>query len=387
MRWIFRLLVLGLLVGAALLGYEHFDRKAQPPEVVPKPTDVTYIETAPRDLDQEINFVAQTQSSQAVQINARVEGFLDSRNYTEGQLVNAGDILFQMDPKPFQASLDQANAALAGQQAALTVAQETLARVQPLAAAGALSQKDLDDARGAVDRAEAGVAQAKASVELAQLNLSYTTIRSPVTGVTDAALQQDGSYISFSNSALTTVYLVSPMWVNFSVSENQLIDWRKKTQSGELVAPKDGVFTFKLLLPDSTPYPNGGKVTFTSPAYDPNTGTFLVRGTFDNPKGEIRPNQYLTAVVSDFTRPNAILVPQRAVHQSQTGHVVWVIDASGKSELRPVEVGDWQGNDWIITSGLKGGEKVIVDGLVRQPGQILNPTPLKDDAAPAGASD
>lgn len=379
MQLIKNLVLLAFLAGGAVLAYEHFAHKTQPPEVVPKPTEVSFVVAQPQDIQQVINFVAQTQSSQAVQINARVEGFLDARTYTEGQLVQAGDILFQMDPKPFQASLDQAKAALAGQEAGLTVAQEALARVQPLAAAGALSQKDLDDARGAVDRAAANVAQAQASVELAELNLSYTTIRSPVTGITDAALQQDGSYISLANSALTTVYLVSPMWVNFSVSENQLIGWKNLTQKGELLAPKDGIFTFKLLLPDSTPFPNGGNVTFASPAYDPNTGTFLVRGTFDNPQGEIRPNQYLTAVVSGYTRPKAILIPQRAVHQAQTGHFVWLIDQGGKSALLPVEVGDWQGDDWIITSGLKGGEKVIVDGLVRQPGMILAPTPYKPD--------
>lgn len=385
LKWLLTVAFLAAAGAAGYFGYVEFrkyEAAKRPVAAAPKPTEVTFIEAAPKDLAVTMDFVAQTESSQAVQINARVEGFLDTRNYIEGQLVRDGDILFQMDPKPFQAALDQAKAALAGQQAALTVAQETLARVQPLAEANALSQKDLDDARGEVDRAQANVDQAKANVEEAELNLSYTTIRSPVTGLADKALQQNGAYISLSNSALTTVSVVSPMWVNFAVSEYQLTDWRQEIQAGTLKAPADGNFTFKLLLPNGSPFPNGGSVTFTAPSFDANTGTFLVRGTFENPDGVMKPYQYVTALVSGFTRPNAIVVPQRSVHQSQTGHFVWVIDKDNKSQIRPVEVGEWQGTGWIISKGISAGDKVVVDGLIMRPNTPLDPKPATaEDAA------
>ena len=384
LRWLLVCAFIGAAGAAGYFGYVEFEHRrhaAKPAASAPKPVEVSYVEAAPEDLAVTMQFVAQTQSSQSVQINARVEGFLDSRKYVEGQLVRSGDVLFQMDPKPFEVALQQAEAAVRAQEAALTVAQETLARIEPLAAANAVSKKDLDDARGAVDRALANVDEAKAGVAQAELNLSYTTIRSPVTGMADKALQQDGTYISFSNSALTTVSLVSPMWVNFSVSEYQLTDWRRETQQGTLKPPANGEFSFKLLLPDGSPFPNGGVVTFEAPSFDATTGTFQVRGTFENPDGVMKPYQYVTALVSGFVRPDAIVVPQRAVHQSQTGHFVWVIDASNKSQLRPVEVGEWQGTGWIISKGLAKGDKVVVDGLIMQPNTVVDPKPMTKDSS------
>ena len=196
---------------------------SKPPQGPPPrgPSNVTVMTIAPREVPVSYEFVAQTQSPRAVNIQARVSGFLDRRVYTEGALVKAGQVLFLMDKKPFQAQLDQAKAALQQQQAAMDNAQANLARTKPLVEQDALSQKDLDDATGQYQQAAAAVEQAKQQVIQAQLNLSYCTITSPVDGASSFAQQADGTYISTSNSLLTTVSVLSPMWVNFSISENQ----------------------------------------------------------------------------------------------------------------------------------------------------------------------
>jgi membrane fusion protein (multidrug efflux system) len=208
--------VAALVVAAALggCGKEEAKPQARPP------AQVSVITVAPQDMPVTFEFVAQTQSSHQVEIRARVDGFLDRRLYSEGAVVTEGQPLFLMDAKPFQAQVDAAAAVLTRQKAALDTARLNLERVRPLAALNAVSQKDLDDAVGTYEVSAAGVEQAKAQLVVAQLNLSYTSIVSPVAGITGAALQQDGAYINQQNSQLTTVMVLSPMWVNFSVSEN-----------------------------------------------------------------------------------------------------------------------------------------------------------------------
>ncbi|MCX5900558.1 MAG: efflux RND transporter periplasmic adaptor subunit [Proteobacteria bacterium] len=201
----------------------------------PGTPEVTLMAIVQQDVPIAPEYVAQTQSSRQVNIQARVSGFLDKRVYTEGAIVKEGDTLFLMDQKPFKVQLDQAKAALARQEAAHKTATQNLARTRPLAQQNALSQKDLDDATGQNDSTAAAVEQAKAQVEQAKLNLSYTVIASPVNGITSAALQQDGTYINPQNSQLTTVEALSPMWVNFSLSENELQKHRDEMAGGRIV--------------------------------------------------------------------------------------------------------------------------------------------------------
>src|SRR5215471_5630784 len=200
--------------------------KEEKKEAARPPVEVTALTVTPRDVPVSATFVAQTQSSQAVNIQARVSGFLDKRVYVEGSVVKAGQVLFRMDQKPFQAQVDAAKAALQRNQAALEVAKANLSRTKPLAEQNALSQKDLDDATGQFQQASAAVEQTKAQLEEAELNLSYTTITTPVTGVSSYAAIADGTYLSPQNSQLTTVSVLTPMWVNFSISENQLERFR-----------------------------------------------------------------------------------------------------------------------------------------------------------------
>jgi membrane fusion protein (multidrug efflux system) len=214
-------------------------------------------------------YVAQTQSSQAVNIQARVAGWLDQRTYVEGSVVKSGQILFQMDQKPFQAQVDAANAALARQQAAMQVAKANLDRTKPLAAQNALSQKDLDDATGQYAQTQAAVEQAKADLTTAQLNLSYTTIRSPVEGVSSYAVVANGTYLNPQNAQLTTVSVLTPMWINFSISENELERIRNDVRSGSLRLPEGGRFIVEVEMVDGNLFPYTGQITFADPSYKP----------------------------------------------------------------------------------------------------------------------
>nr|WP_245753454.1 efflux RND transporter periplasmic adaptor subunit [Paraburkholderia sartisoli] len=346
----------------------------------PGAIEVTVMQVAARDTPVDFEFTAQTQSSREVEIRARVDGFLDRRVYTEGQRVHAGQTLFLMDPKPFEAVLQTAKGELAQQQARLGVTKANLTRVIPLAAQNAVSKKDLDDATGNEKQAEAAVIAAQGQVQTAQLNLSYTTIKSPLTGLSSFARQQDGTYVTAAATGLLTyVYQLDPMWVNFSLSENELLKYRDETSKGLLRFPANNDFEVTVILADGTEFPDRGHIDFTNPAFSTQTGTFLVRASFANPRGTLRPGQFVRARVSGATRPNAILVPQRAVLQGAKSHFVWVVDSDSKAHQRVVEVGEWHGDDWFISQGLRPGEKVVVDGAIR----VAADTPLKIVAAPA----
>ncbi|MBN3759167.1 efflux RND transporter periplasmic adaptor subunit, partial [Paraburkholderia sp. Tr-20389] len=317
-----------------------------------------------------------------VEIRARVDGFLERRLYDEGSLVKEGQVLFVMDRKPFEAALQSAKGALAQQQARLLVTKQNLARVVPLAAQNALSKKDLDDATGNEKQAEAAVIAAQGEVRTAELNLSYCTIRSPLKGLSSFARVQDGSYVTPTQSGLLTyVYQLDPMWVNFSISENELLRYREQITKGLLRFPADNQFDVTVIQADGSVYPQKGRIDFTNPAFSQQTGTFLVRATFANPNGTLRPGQFVRAKVSGAVRPNAILVPQRAVLQGAKSHFVWVLDQDSKPHQRVVDVGDWHGDDWFVNEGLKPGERVVVDGAIR----VSSDAQIKVVSAPPGS--
>jgi len=355
-----------------------------------RPVEVTAVTVTPKDTPVTFEYVAQVQSSRQVNIQARVNGFLDKRVYTEGDIVKAGQTLFLMDQKPFIAQLDQAKAALAQQEAALDVARKNLARVKPLAAANALSQRELDDATGQFLVATAAVAQAKAVVEQAELNLSYTVIQSPVDGITSYALQQDGTYLNVNQntSQLTSVAVISPSYVNFSLSENDRLKFYDQMAKGLLREPKDKNYTAEIVLADGSIYPHTGKVTFANPMFNAQTGTFLIRVTVDNPDNWLRPNEFVRVRVKGAVRPNAILTPQRSVHQSSKGNFVWVVDKDNKVEPRPVTLGDAYENDWFIFDGLRSGDQVVVDGAITlRPGASVKVVPaIEKRETPAPSS-
>ncbi|SAL36366.1 RND family acriflavine resistance protein A [Caballeronia arvi] len=357
---------LRFIAAAAIASLSLAACKKPPPEAAKPPVDVTVVTVAAQSTPVDFEFTAQTQSSREVEIRARVDGFLEKRMYTEGSLVSAGQVMFIMDKRPFEAALQTAKGSLAQQQARLLVTQQNLARVKPLAAMNALSKKDLDDAVGNEKSAEAAVIAAKGEVQTAELNLSYTTIRSPLKGLSSFARVQEGSYVTPTQSGLLTyVYQLDPMWVNFSISENELLTYREQIKKGQLKFPPDNKFDVTVIQADGSVYPQTGRIDFTNPAFSTETGTFLVRAVFANPQGTLRPGQFVKARVAGAIRPNAILLPQRAVLQGAKSHFVWVLDQESKPHQRVIEVGEWHGDNWFITSGLKAGERVVVDGAIR----------------------
>ena len=367
------ILLAGLVAGCS---------KEAPPSK-PVVVEVTAITVEPRDAPAVFEFVGQTQSSREVEIRARVDGFLERRVYTEGALVKAGQTLFLMDRKPFEAALQQAKGELAQQRAKLQVAVANLARVKPLAEQNAVSKKDLDDAVGNEQTARAAVLTAEGSVRQAELNLSYTTIAAPLTGLSSFAKIQDGAYVNAANNLLTTVAQLDPMWVNFSVSENEQLRFRDGVAKGLLKAPAGNQFEVEVVLGDGSVYPERGRISFADPSYSKETGTFLVRATFANPHGTLKPGQFVRVNMLGATRPNAILVPQRAVQQGAKSHFVWVAGKDGKAEQRAVRTGSWSGDDWVINQGLLAGEQVVVDGAIRViPGAQLKITAYQ----PAGGA-
>ncbi|HSO07983.1 MAG TPA: efflux RND transporter periplasmic adaptor subunit, partial [Pelomicrobium sp.] len=248
-----------------------------PQQQAPAPVEVTAVTVQAQDVPAVFEFVGKTESSRKVSINARVDGFLDKRVYQEGAMVKEGDVLFLMDKKPFEARLAAAKGALEQQQARLQTADANLSRTRPLAAQNAVSQKDLDDAIGQQQAAAAAVESAKADVINAELNLSYCTIRTPVSGLSSFAQVQEGTYVNIQNSLLTTVSALSPMRVNFSVSENQILQSRDEQAGGRLKMPVDQEFDVQVILADGRTFEETGRITFADAEFSESTGTFLIR--------------------------------------------------------------------------------------------------------------
>lgn len=377
-----------LWAAALLLGgvvYVAGCSKEAPPPAT-RAADVTAMVIVPRDAPVVYEFVGQTQSSREVEIRARVDGFLEKRVYTEGALVKAGQTMFLMDRKPFEAALQQARGELAQAQARLDVSSANLARVKPLAAQNAISKKDLDDAVGNERTARANLLTAQGTLRQAELNLSYTSIASPLRGLSSFAKMQDGAYINPSNSLLTTVSQLDPMWVNFSVSENEYLKLQEAVKNGQVKVPANRNFDVEVLLADGSVFPARGKISFADPSFSKETGTFMVRATFANPAGVLKPGQFVRVHVLGAVRPNAILVPQRAVQQGAKSHFVWVVGKDGKAEQRVVETGQWSGDDWVISQGLQAGEQIVVDGAIRiSSGAAVKIVPPATSASPEAA--
>ncbi len=329
------------------------------------PVGVNAFRVEPQTIPAIFEFVGVAKSSHPVQIRARVEGYLNSIDYVEGSMVEKDTLLFQLDPRQFLASLEAAQGALARQEAVLWRAQRSLARIEPLYKQNAASQRDFDDATAQVLTAEASVIIAKQNVVQAELNLSYTHITSPIKGLTGRALFRDGSLITPSvNGLLTEVSVIDPIWIYFSVADNELLQGRAEGDAKTLLLPAEHQYEVTLELSDGSTYPYTGKVNFTSPTLDPLTGTMSARAEFVNPEGEVLPGQFVRAKVSGALRPNALIVPQSAVFQGNKGKSVFVI-TDNKVSIMEVEVGDWFENYWIIKQGLKPGDVVVADGVNR----------------------
>jgi membrane fusion protein (multidrug efflux system) len=325
---------------------------------------VTTIVTKREDIPATFEYVGVAQSSHLVDILARVEGYLDNIAYREGQLVKEGELLFQIDPRPFQAPLAQAQAQEAQQKAVLWDAQRSTERLKPLFEQKAASRRDLDNALAKEDAAIASLDAAKAQVLQAELNLNYTTIKSPINGVSGMARYRVGSLVgpASTQALLTSVWAIDPIWVNFNVSEGDLLKYHMEAVKKRLQMPKDMNFSIEIEFSDGTVFPSKGFVDFADPSLKQDTGSMIVRAVLPNPDGLLRPGQFVRARLIGAIRPQAIAVPQKAVMQGKGGMFVYVVDKDNTVEMRYVKTGDWYNDFWIIDEGLEAGERVIVDG-------------------------
>jgi membrane fusion protein (multidrug efflux system) len=347
------------------------------------PPEVTLQRIEERTIPIEWEFVGQTESSRLVEIRTRVEGVLEQRLYEEGTLVQKGQVLFQLDDRPFAAALEGNKGTLAQQEARQQNAKRNVARLKNLIAQNAVSQKDVDDAVSDLAEADAMVLTARANVTSAELNLSYTTIKSPLTGLSGQTKKADGSFISPGpEGLLTTVTQTDPMWVKFSASETRLLKANEAVAKNRLLMPENGNFVVELQMSDGSVYPLSGKMNFSEKQISIETGTSGFRAAFANPGMKLVPGQFVRVKLKGATRRNTILVPQRAVLQGQLGKYLYVVGTDNKAEIRPVEMGDWYGDDWIIENGLKNGELVIVDGM----SHVLPNMPVKPQQPAGGQS-
>jgi membrane fusion protein (multidrug efflux system) len=351
------------------------------------PAPVSVITTETRDVPVVLEYTAQTAGYREVEVRARVSGILLKRNYREGSTVRQGESLFTIDPAPFQLAQARAAADLGVAEAQLQQAQRELARLKPVYEAKAVSQKEFDDATSGERIARAQVESVRARLNEANLNLEWTRVESPITGIAGRAAVSDGTLVSGPGVLLTTVTQTDPMYVIFGVSDRDHLALRRDVEAGRIKLPADGKLKATLKMGDGRDYAKTGAVNFSDVRVNTQTGTSESRAEFANPGNQLRAGEFVRIALSGATRPAAIVVPQRAVLEGPGGKFVYVVNAESKAEPRPVEVGAWAAEGWVIHSGLKAGERVIVDGVLKigpgAPVNVTEPAAAKTDEKPA----
>lgn len=329
------------------------DKKGGPPAAV----TVSAIDVAPKAVPVSFEAVGRTEGSREVQVRARVPGIIEQQLYNEGDAVKAGAPLFRIERAPFEIELQQARGALAQEIARQELAQHELERLKGLADRRAISQKEADQAASNARQGAAAVQMAQARVRQAELNLSYTTVNASIRGITGRALQSVGTLVQPNNESalLTTITRGDPIWVRFALSEAEYTRLKANEQKSVEV---------KVELADGSIYDQAGKLNFAGSTVDGATGTVQMRAELPNPQQRLLPGQFVRVQVIAGTQ-QAIVVPQTAVLQNESGRFVYVAGADGKAVPRQIRAGTWLGADWVVLDGLKPGDTVILDNLVR----------------------
>ncbi len=369
-----------LVVGLALSLNGCTSRASAPPPPVPTVEVVSVIQ---QDTPIYSEWVAVLDGYVNAQIQPHVTGYIIKQNYKEGSVVRRGEVLFEIDPRPFKAALDQAKAQLAQAEAQLGKASLDVERDTPLAQAKAIAQSQLDTEIQAKLGAQALVLAGKANVEQAELNVEWTKVTSLVNGIAGIAQVQIGNLVGPS-SALTSVSQVDPIKAYFTVSEQEFTDFHRRFPTEQSVEEQRKRIPLQLLLADGTVYERTGTIYFADREVNPATGAIRIAGVFPNPNNLLRPGGYGRVRASARTQNGALLVPQRAVIELQGSHQVAVVEGDNKVSIRPVAVGDRVGKMWIVTEGLKAGERVVVEGVQKvRDGAAVKPVPV--ESAKAGA--
>jgi RND family efflux transporter MFP subunit len=358
-----------LLCGALPILSGCGDSKAAP---APSPPAVEVATVVQRDTPIYSDWVATLDGYVNAEIQPRVAGYIIKQNYREGAVVRKGDVLFEIDPRPLKAALDQAKAQLAQAEAQLGKASLDVERDTPLAEARAIAKSQLDTEIQAKLGAQASVLAARANVEQAELNLEFTKVTSLVSGIAGIARVQIGNLVGPS-SVLTSVSQVDPIKAYFTVSEQVFLDFHRRFPTEQRVEAERKRIPLQLMLGDGSIYEHTGTISFADREVNAATGTIRIAGVFPNPNNLLRPGGYGRVRLSARTATGAMLVPQRAITELQGSYQVAVVNSENKVSIRPVTVGDRVGNLWIVTDGLKAGERVIVEGLLKaRDGAVVN---------------
>jgi membrane fusion protein (multidrug efflux system) len=361
--------MLCLLAALALAACE--DEAGQAGAADAPPPAVTVVPVARTAVTEAEEFVGRVEAVEHVDLRARVQGYLNERAFVEGEEVAAGDLLFVIEPDPFEAAVARARASMQAAQAMVPQTQNALERAEQLFQRGNIAESSLDEAIAAAAQAEAEVDVAEAVLREAEINLGYTRIRSPIDGRTGRAAFTEGNLVGPDSGVLASVTSMDPIHVNFNISERDLIEFRQARQAGGLAVDQ---VVLRLRMPNDLAYAHDGRIDFVAPGVDPNTGTVPIRGVFPNPERLLLPGGFVTVIASAGDPSMALTVPQSAVQQDQAGPFVLAIGEENRVESRRVTIAGQQEADWVIEGGVDEGDLVIVQGLQRvRPGIVVDP--------------
>ena len=353
------------------------------------PPEVGVVTVQPGTVSLSTELPGRLEPSRVAQVRARATGILTKRVFTEGSDVRAGQVLYHIDPAPYQAAQQSAQAQLAQAQASLANASALVARFRPLVAANAVSKQEFDAAVAAEKAAQAQVAAGRAAVRTASINLGYATVTAPISGRIGRSLVTEGALVSAQEGTqLAVIQQTNPLYVNLTQSAGDVLQLRQALQSGQLARSGTNAARVQILLENGQPYAEAGRLLFTDLTVDPGTGQVSLRAEVPNPQQLLLPGMYVRVRLQQAQVENAILLPQQAITRgTPQGDVATVVAADGSFTRRPVTLGEAQGNQWIILGGLQPGEQVMVDGFMKlMPGvKTVKPVPYKPNQAPAQA--
>jgi membrane fusion protein (multidrug efflux system) len=369
-----------ILVTALLLTSGCGEKKEQ---AVAVPPDVEVAEVIQQDVPIYSEWVAQLNGDTNAQITPKIQGYLLKQDYKEGFFVQKGQLLFEIDPRPFEAALNQTKAQLAVAEADLSKTETDVMRDTPLAAQNAIPQKQLDNDLSAQAAAKARVEAAKAQVEQAQLNLEWTKVYSPTDGIAGIATSQVGDLVG-TTTRMTTISKVNPIRAYFSISENAYLQAAERIAGVLRGTPKSNPLAVEYIQANEQPYPSKGRIILVNREISAQTGTIQFAAEFSNPDARLRPGGFGRVRIKTGDHKGALLVPQSAVIEVQSAYQVVVINADNKASFRPVKMGDRVGNNWMVTDGLRPGERVITQGFMKvRDGMLVNVKPITQTTADA----
>lgn len=369
-------LALGLLFSPLLRAADPA-QQMPPPEVV---VEAAKVESLPLQFE----YPARTAGYREVQVRAQVSGILQERTYKEGNQVKQGQVLFRIDPRSYQAALARAKGALAQEQARYRQTDRDLKRIRELQKKGFASESELDNAVSNFEQSKANIEAAKAEVQSKQIDLDYTTVEAPISGITSKETVSEGSLMVAGDpnaSLLTQITQLDPLYVNFAAPDREVSSVRQGLKDGSLVREGGQRMTVEIKFSDGSSYPVPGEVDFTDSLIDRSTGTVSARAVVPNPNQALMPGQFVRVVVKGINKPNAITVPERALSQGPNGTFVYVVDEQGLARIRPVGTAHTSGGRWVVESGIAAGDKVIVEGLPKvhpnAPVKVVEAAPAK----------